>query len=173
MRAGALASSSGKSRFVSRKYERWFRAKVISIPSALSCRFRKIPPALLTSTSKCGPRLSNLIGEPADVCLRRKVRHQPLDRRRSGLRPDLVRGPRAPLARAPDQDHAGALACELARRDQADSRRRAGDQADLVFHGALSQRTRCGSRPVAVDRFDRECRQTHRDVLRTGGPGVL
>jgi hypothetical protein len=54
IRVGAPASRESSRRFVSRKYARWFSAKVISIPSTLSRRRITIAPALLISTSRRG-----------------------------------------------------------------------------------------------------------------------
>ncbi len=58
-RAGAESRSSGKSRPVSKKWERWLTAKVSSCPSSLSSRSGRMTPALLTSTSRrsCSERM--------------------------------------------------------------------------------------------------------------------
>src|SRR5712691_182033 len=52
MRAGALATSRSSRSWVSRKYPRWFTAKVASMPSSVSVRFLNTVPALFTSTSR-------------------------------------------------------------------------------------------------------------------------
>src|SRR5215203_972191 len=60
-RLGALSLSRSSNKLVSRNGARWFMARVVSMPSAVSVRLLCTSPALLTSTSSlsCRPRNSS------------------------------------------------------------------------------------------------------------------